>query len=107
MYGHEWLERLAAAKTPLWDFPGQTVAFATKDNADSVKQFMFLHRFEPGEGKKDLWLQRGTEIVLVLQELALDIGDFSFHVVDLQKKLTEKQEGEKASGDSFEHFVLF
>ena len=45
--------------------------------------------------------------MLVLQELALDIGDFSFHVVDLQKKLTEKQEGEKASGDSFEHFVLF
>lgn len=36
---------------------------------------------------------RGTEIVLVLQsqKLALDLGDFFFHVVDLQKKLMEKQ----------------
>lgn len=40
---------------------------------------MFLYRFEPGEGKKDLRLQRGIEIVLILQlqKLALDLGDFS------------------------------
>lgn len=33
MYGWEWLERLAVAKTPLRDFPGQTLDFNTKDNA--------------------------------------------------------------------------
>lgn len=31
--------------------------------------------------------------VLQLQQLALDLGDFSFHVVDFQKKLMEKQAG--------------
>lgn len=33
VYGWEWLERLAFVKTPLWDFPGQTLDFNTKDNA--------------------------------------------------------------------------
>lgn len=32
-------------------------------------------------------------LVLQAQKLALDIGDFSFHVVDLQKTLMEKQGG--------------
>lgn len=32
-------------------------------------------------------------LVLQAQKLALDIGDFSFHVVDLQKMLMEKQGG--------------
>lgn len=32
--------------------PRQTVAFDTKDNADSVQQLVVLFRVEPGEGRK-------------------------------------------------------
>jgi len=48
--------------------------------------------------------------VLVLQtwKLALDLGDFSFHLVDVQKKLIEKQEEKKRHLEMvFEHCVLF
>lgn len=45
--------------------------------------------------------------MLVLQTWKLAL-DFSFHLVDLQKKLIEKQEGKKKHLELvFEHCILF
>lgn len=41
------------------------------------------------------------------QRLTLALGDFSFHVVDLQEKLMEKQGGKRHLERGFEHRVLF
>lgn len=110
LYGCERLERLAAAKTPLWDFPGQTVGFDTKDNADSVKQSMFLYRFEAGEGTKDRWWQREELncISVAVTEACPRPRWFFFQRCWFTKEAAAKARGEKkASGDSFEHCVLF